>query len=131
MNLDGDVWTRLGRLPNQPRVDWMHPIDLSSRVAGNHRFWLRLVYEVPPSGSHESGAASAPQSLVLRRIRFDSEVQGPGRLRTWRNGANEIRSIPAIQAIASAGTLAERTEKNSKIARRRSSLFGLQNPEKR
>lgn len=90
LSLDGDTWIRVGRRPEQPRVDWQHPLDLSERVAGIRRFFIRVAYEVPATGSHEPGGARAPEALRLRRLRVDREVQGPGRLRKWGAGINEF-----------------------------------------
>jgi hypothetical protein len=86
INLEGDVWARIPQ--PRPRVDWLHPADITQTVAGNRHFWLRLVYEIPEEGQTEAGAALAAETLVLRRIRIDREVQGPGHLRAWRPGTN-------------------------------------------
>jgi hypothetical protein len=97
LSVDGNTWIRVPRRPDQPRVDWQHPLDLTDRVAGLRRFWIRLAYEVSPSLAtrERGGSARPPESLRLRRLRIDREMQGPGRLRKWRTGLNEFDvSIP-------------------------------------
>lgn len=87
-NLDGDVWARQ---PLAHRVDWLHPADITQAIAGRRRFWLRLVYEVPREGMSEAGsAAEPPESLIIRRIRIDRQLQGPGGLKDWKTGRNEF-----------------------------------------
>ena len=87
-NLDGDVWARQ---PLAHRVDWLHPADITQAIAGRRRFWLRLVYEVPKEGSSESGTSAAPpESLIIRRIRIDRQLQGPGELKKWKTGRNDF-----------------------------------------
>jgi hypothetical protein len=86
-NLSGDVWARK---PLASRVDWLHPAELAPTIAGYRRFWIRLVYEVPKAGSKEAGRGEPPQTLIIKRIRIDREMQGPGKLKSWKTGKNSF-----------------------------------------
>lgn len=87
LNLDGETWIRQLQ---QERVTWYQPADLKAKVGGSRHFWIRLAYEIPKGGTREGGLGPAPEQITIRRIRIDRELQGPGRLKRWKNGANQF-----------------------------------------
>jgi len=87
INTEGGVWARLPE--TRTIVGWLNPLDLSTSARGQRRLWIRLAYAPSQEGHGEAGAGGPP-TLTITRIRVERECKGPGSLRKWRQGLNEL-----------------------------------------